>query len=386
MKAREVPETLQVSRTAGLRSGHGTHGLRVERLALESLAETLPQALGLTYWFDPQVANVSGSVIVRFSGRRTDRNGKPGPRECFSVEETVDVPPGAGPVSITARVGDITPGTWETTAVLLAPPTPHARACPSRSKLPPVSAVGRTAYAPVLQVHAPGAHLGAWPALVGTGALVGLFVQGILARHLHLPVARVEAVALVAAAIGLLAAKAYYAIGHYATGERSARELLSGACIQGFVLGAGATLVAGTEISALPLGTVLDLSAPGLLFGMTIGRYGCFFGGCCVGRPTAWRWGLWSSDRRVLMRRVPVQLFESTAAFALGVVALVVAWSAQLGHAELFVGAVAAYTLARQLLFPLRAVSRHTSHGWRLTIVASAGILLADVLVALVAG
>ncbi|MHB1986680.1 MAG: prolipoprotein diacylglyceryl transferase family protein [Acidimicrobiales bacterium] len=384
MNAGKRTDALRISRTAGIRSGETSSGLRVERFDWETLAETGAQALGLTYWFDPQAANVSGPATIRFSGRRADRNGKPGPRDRFSVEESLDVPPGAGPLSVTTRIRDINPGTWETTAVLVGAQAPRAR--PPRPKVAPASASGTTAYAPIIQVRAPGARFGAWPALVGIGAVVGLVVQGLLARHLHLSVARVEVVSLVAAAIGLLAAKAYYAIGHYAKGERSMRELLSGACIQGFVLGAGAALAAGTQIAGLPLGTILDLSAPGLLFGMTIGRYGCFFGGCCVGRPTASRWGLWSSDRRLWVRRVPVQLFESTAALAIGIAALAVAWNGPVGHAELFAGAMAAYTLARQLLFPLRAVSRHTSHGWRLTIVASVAALLADIVVALIVG
>jgi len=36
----------------------------------------------------------------------------------------------------------------------------------------------------------------------------------------------------------------------------------------------------------LPAGTVLDATTPGLLFGMTVGRFACFFGGCCAGRPS----------------------------------------------------------------------------------------------------
>ena len=105
---------------------------------------------------------------------------------------------------------------------------------------------------------------------------------------------------------------------------------------------------------------------------MAIGRPGCFLGGCCVGRPTASRWGLWSSDRRVAVRRIPVQLFEAAAALVLGLVALVLYLTVPLPvPGALFVGGVAAYTASRQLLFPLRREQRRTSSGRRLTLIAS---------------
>lgn len=64
-------------------------------------------------------------------------------------------------------------------------------------------------------------------------------------------------------------------------------------CIQGFVLGAIAVLLIGSRIAGQRPGVTLDITSAGLLFGMTIGRFGCFFGGCCAGRPTSSKWGLW---------------------------------------------------------------------------------------------
>lgn len=374
----------RVRRAALELMAQGAHGLRVEQFEWESVADRAPQALGITYWFDPDAAGLSGPVTIRFTGRRVSGNGKRGPRDHFTRDEMLDVIAGSGPIAVTTRVRDINPGTWQATATLLLTQSGESRSRSPRPKLSTMSASGATAYAPVIQVRAPGAHLGAWPTLVGAGAVVALAMQGLLAHHLHLPVVRVLAVSLVAALVGLVGAKSYYAIGHYVTGERSVRELLSGACIQGFVLGAGAALVAGTQLARLPVGTVLDATTPGLLFGMTIGRYGCLFGGCCVGRPTASRWGLWSSDRRVGIRRVPVQIFESTAALGIGLLALIAVWNASIGHAQVFVGALAAYTLARQLLFPWRAISRHTDYGRVLTLVASCAILVADIVIAAV--
>ncbi|WP_341252276.1 prolipoprotein diacylglyceryl transferase family protein [Euzebya pacifica] len=158
-------------------------------------------------------------------------------------------------------------------------------------------------------------------------------------------------------------------------------------CIQGFVIAAIATVLVGAPLAGLAVLTLLDVTAPALLFGMTIGRVGCLLGGCCVGRPTASRWGMWSSDRRLGMRRIPIQLLESSTALALGVVAAAVVWTgASQPAGATFVGSMAAYTLARQLLFPLRAGARRTTHGRVITLVVSALVFTAAVAAVIAAG
>src|SRR5260370_633651 len=118
---------------------------------------------------------------------------------------------------------------------------------------------------------------------------------------------------------------------------------LEGWCIQGFI--AGATLAAAILLVVLhmPAGVFLDVTTPGLLVAMAVGRVGCFFAGCCGGPPTASRWGVWSSDQRVGARRIPTQLLELMLALSLGLGVLV----AVLGHGSaggaFFVGGLAAY-------------------------------------------
>jgi phosphatidylglycerol---prolipoprotein diacylglyceryl transferase len=210
---------------------------------------------------------------------------------------------------------------------------------------------------------------------LGLGAATALAVQALLAAHARLAVTRLLLVSLVACVIGLIGAKLYFLAGHYLGGRRP--DLLTdGMCIQGFVLGAVGALVVGARATGVPVGDLLDVSAPGLLFGMTIGRFGCFFGGCCAGRPTRSRWGLWSSDRRLGMRRIPVQLLESAVALVVGLAALLAVWAATPRPAGVvFVGAIAAYTLGRQLLFPLRAGPRYTAYG-RTLVMALAGLVI----------
>lgn len=362
--------------------------LEFASFSCESLAEAEPRALGFTYWFEATPAGEPYDVAVRFVGRRSDVRGRPGPRDQFEVVRTVSsVIPGSGPIALTTRVTDIATGKWNVTAI----PKPLPRGDPAAAEasrtgaatgMSIASAMGVVGFAPLVKVQAPGAQLGAWPSLVGVGAVVALAAQSALAAQRGLPVAPITVISLFACLVGLFGAKAYYLVTH--PGEK--RSLLTiGMSLQGFVLVAIGTLVVGSAVAGLPTLLVLDVTAPGLLLGMTIGRLGCFFGGCCVGRPTGARWGLWSSDRTLGTRRIPVQLFESAMAGALAIasVAVVVA-SMQLQPGLVFIASISAYVLGRQFLFPLRSIARASKHGRAVTMVVATLMLFAAAVTALV--
>lgn len=358
--------------------------LRITQQGCEAVSGMEPQALGLTYSFAAADDGEPYSVTIRFEGRRMGLTRRPGPHDTFERSTTVEpVMPGSGLVTVTARVVDIPPGQWQ----VIARPVrnPHSRGATSRAPtLSTESATGRTAWAPVVQVRAPGVRLGAWPALVSTGAVIALFVQALLASRSHLPTVRLLAVSLLASLVGVVGAKTYYLMLH--PGERR-RWLYTGMCIQGFVLAAIGTLAAGAWIAGLSIRTALDVSTPGLLLGMMVGRFGCFLGGCCAGRPTASRWGLWSSDRRVGVRRIPAQLLEAGLAAALAAIGLVllVATKAANPPGVVFVGTMATYILGRQLLFPLRGLPRQTRYGRVIALIAAGVVLTADLLTAVLA-
>jgi len=78
---------------------------------------------------------------------------------------------------------------------------------------------------------------------------------------------------------------------------------------------AGATLVALWRIRArgLPLWTTADCLAPGIALGHVFGRLGCFFNGCCHGRPSDAAWAM-RFPKGVIPGDVPVhpaQLYEA---------------------------------------------------------------------------
>lgn len=374
-------------RVPAARSRNSDQTLQVVQLNCSGMEGVTPQALGFTYWFDAKPAGAPYSVTIRFSGTRQGIEGKATSSDRFSVLRTVDrVIPGSGRVALTTRVLDIEQGEWQITAEPVLPGSkakaPQAFVA-RRTTLPSASTSGTTSFAPVVRVRAPGVRLGAWPALVLTGAVVALVLQAVLAQHRGLPTLRLLAVSLIASVVGIVGAKLYYLATHR---DEDRGLLVTGMSIQGFVLGAIAAVILGGLLVGIPIGQYLDVLAPGLLFGMAIGRLGCFFGGCCAGKATGSRWALWSSDRTIGVRRIPVQLVESAVAGALAVLATgAVWWGRPAVDGAVFVAAIAGYTFARQLLFPLRGIPRTTAHGRVATMVVMGLILVLDLAVAVLA-
>ncbi|MET9833999.1 prolipoprotein diacylglyceryl transferase family protein [Streptomyces sp. NPDC006385] len=344
------------------------------------IAEADPQGLGATYWFEAHPSAAPYSVTIRFSGTRIPVDGEPRTDDSFERIERVDgITAGMGRIAVTTRAQGIRSGTWRVTAtpvVQIGTQTGTTGTAPKPAALPRTVTTAATRLAPL--VRGPGVRPFVWPALVGLGTVVAITVQAALLARANLDVAAAVMISMVASMVGFLGAKFYYLALH----RRHPRHFVTaGTCIQGFLLGAIGTLTVAAAVFGLPAGAFLDATTPGLFFAMAIGRPGCFFGGCCAGRPTNSRWALWSSDRRLGIRRYPVQLVEAAVALLLGVatLALVLAVNPPVGGA-VFAGAVATYTFIRQLLFPLRADPR-TPRGRGLTIAVSTAVIIAAVAV-----
>ncbi len=302
--------------------------------------------------------------------------------ETFVHEERIDqVVPGSGPVSLTSWIYGLAPGEWSVTGELLRPVSsvsrdrhtarrPHISAEP----LMPTSwswrrwALSASTGTPVKTrwamlaplVGRPAVMPGIWPAMGTLGIIVALATQAALLTRAGLSVGRPWIASLIVLVASLVAAKLWYAALH----PGPWRDWIGGWSVDGFVFVAPPVAVLSLLALHLPLGTFLDASTPGIFFGVAIGRIGCFFTGCCGGRCTASRWGVWSSDRRIGARRVPTQLLESAAGLLLGLVSLALVLAHVPGiEGAVFVAAFGAYSLVRQGLLRLRAERREFS--WR---------------------
>lgn len=356
------------------------------------------ESLSVTHWFDSGKGGDPYTAKVRFAGRRRGISRKSTARDTFVTEETIEgVVPGSGPVSISTLVDDLTPGEWDVTADLVGippragGPQPFA-ANPTRpATLPRATwswrrwALSDGALTPV-QTHwwpwarftrRPAVIHGSWTGLIAIGVVAGVLLQTTLLGRENVSVASAVAVDVPALLTGLLGAKVWQ-LARQPRSHRRASQ--AGWSVDGLLVGAPAAGVAVMLALNLPIGEFLDASAPGLFFGVAIGRLGCFFTGCCAGRCTRSRWGIWSSDRRVGARRIPTQLLESAAGLLIGLatLALVLAPLASFPGA-VFIAALAAYVLVRQGLLALRSEPHTFSIRPQLTAAAASLLLLADI-------
>ncbi|MDZ4266818.1 MAG: prolipoprotein diacylglyceryl transferase family protein [Mycobacterium sp.] len=278
-----------------------------------------------------------------------------------------------GRFAFTHRITGVPPGLWDVTIARQGRGAARERA--QRNIV---------ASRPTLTAYGPAVRIWSWPALVAVGAALALGVQAWLLARTGANVAAGLSISIISFIVGVIGARLWYLAVHR---QHLRRFLHAGACIQGFLLSALATLAVGGALTGIGAAQLLDATTPGLFLGMALGRPGCFLTGCCAGRPTASRWGLWSSDRVLAVRRVPVQLWEAAVALLIGITTLIVTLTVGLPvPGALFVGAVATYTAARQLLFPFRA-DAHTPRGRRMTLAVCLAVLAADIaIVAVVSG
>lgn len=405
--AQVFPPPAPAGALPGAANAQSDASIRADNDAKSLIEIAAQEVLAVTYWFDPAPRPDPYSVLVRFSGRRADVEGPLQSGDRFVHDEMIaEVIPGSGPVSVTARVRDINPGAWLVTAQIQGSGrATHGRRAHRNTAPVASSGVSDVAEYPFLPklwrrwtptsgssfetsepvhthlapfVRAPGIIPLSWMTLVTIGMAVAVAMQYVLVARMHLDAASVLGSTLASIGIGILGAKAWYVIKH-----RQERRF-DGWCIQGFIVAASLMALLLYTFQRQQTGMILDATAPGLLFGLAIGRLGCFFAGCCGGPPTASRWGVWSSDQRIGARRVPTQLLESALALALGAVAVAIFINRGGIGGAIFAGALAAYTLGRQGILTLRAEPSLTKLAVPVTAVVSASVLVIAVITAVV--
>jgi phosphatidylglycerol:prolipoprotein diacylglycerol transferase len=358
-------------------------------------ADALPQGLTATFGFDSGQASGPYPATVRFSGQRLDVTSPRDRGDGFVHEEAIDqVVPRSGPVSISARVYGVNAGEWSVQAELLSPPLEtakvrlYSRSSPPRSQpLEPARWSWRRWRLVEVSPHPlksrwsrvvlldpiPAVIPGSWTGLVTLGVVIGFIFQALLLPREGLAFGTVLPVSLLAVVAGVTGGKLWFIALNWRTWRTS---LGDGFCIQGALAGAVAVGVGAVALIHVPIGLLLDTTAPGLFVGIAVGRLGCFFTGCCAGRPSSSWFAVWSSDRRVGARRLPTQPLESLAALCIGLAGLVLLLRYRLAvPGAIFVASMAAYTLCRQFILRLRGERRRSTRASDVIAVAAALVL-----------
>ncbi len=212
-------------------------------------------------------------------------------------------------------------------------------------------------------------QIGAFP--IGTYGLMltlGFMAGMYLARHLGKEDGlEPDALADISIAVllgGILGSKLLMIVvdmihGESLAGVLSLSTLRAGGAIHGGVILGLLTFFWRMRKLKLPFRPTMDALTPGLALGQAIGRWGCFFAGCCFGTECQAPWAVTFTSPEISqgtpldMPLHPVQLYNSLANF------LVVGLLLLIGRKRRFKGQVAAS------YFLLEGLGRTITESWR---------------------
>src|SRR5712671_3167648 len=132
--------------------------------------------------------------------------------------------------------------------------------------------------------------------LLAAAYLLGLKLAMVRAQARGLDAARVLDLGIYIIISALIGAKLLLVVTDFRSFKGNPKELLtlarSGGVFYGGLILAVAVALWYIRRAGLPLWTTCDVFAPGIALGHVVGRFGCFFAGCCYGRPTSVPWAI----------------------------------------------------------------------------------------------
>jgi phosphatidylglycerol---prolipoprotein diacylglyceryl transferase len=136
--------------------------------------------------------------------------------------------------------------------------------------------------------------------LLAAAYLLGLQLAIVRGRRRHLDQARVLDLGIYIIISALIGAKLLLLVVDFHTYVENPRELLtlarSGGVFYGGLIVAVIVALWYIRRIGLPLWTTCDVFAPGIALGHVVGRLGCFFAGCCYGKPANVPWAITFTD------------------------------------------------------------------------------------------
>lgn len=231
-----------------------------------------------------------------------------------------------------------------------------------------------------------GVNVPSYTAMLYFGCTVGVFAGAAVAGAAGLDPSRVGLATILLLIPALAGARLWFVLEHWSVYRREPRRIWrrseGGAALHGGLLLSVVVSVPLLALLEIPFWTFWDAASFTMLVGLIFTRVGCLMNGCCAGRVTSGRLGVWLPDQRgVWARRIPTPLLEA------GWAALVLAGAALARAGRPFAGAVflgvlAAYGAGRLLLEPTRTSAG--SAGSRANIAVSALLIFGASIAAVV--
>jgi phosphatidylglycerol:prolipoprotein diacylglycerol transferase len=171
--------------------------------------------------------------------------------------------------------------------------------------------------------------------LLAAAYLLGLQLALKRAKSRHLDSTRVMDLGIYIIISALVGAKLLLLVTDFQTFKSNPGELLNllreGGVFYGGLIVAVVVALWYIRRVGLPLWTTCDVFAPGIALGHVVGRFGCFFAGCCFGKPTSVPWAITFTDpfaaanvgTPLNVPLHPTQLYEAGAEFLILIVLLV---------------------------------------------------------------
>src|SRR5437588_1989591 len=136
--------------------------------------------------------------------------------------------------------------------------------------------------------------------LLAAAYLLGLQFALVRARKRGLDANRVMDLGIYIIISALVGAKLLLLVTDFQTFRSNPAELFNllregGVFYGGLIVAVSVALFYIRKVG-LPLWTTCDVFAPGIALGHVIGRFGCFFAGCCYGKPTTVPWAITFRD------------------------------------------------------------------------------------------
>ena len=154
---------------------------------------------------------------------------------------------------------------------------------------------------------------------IGLGFLAALFLSRRRAQQAGIDPDRVQNLVVLCLFFGLLGARAVYIAFNWDFYRSNPLEVIrfdhGGLVFYGGLLTGAAGAWVYLRWHRMPVGKILDVVTPPMVLAHAIGRLGCFFNGCCYGKPTDLPWGI--VFRGEDFPRHPSQIYESAFLFLL---------------------------------------------------------------------
>jgi len=141
-----------------------------------------------------------------------------------------------------------------------------------------------------------------WGIMVALGFAIGMWYAIRRAKRMGFPVKDIYDVSIVVIVSAIVGSRIWFVITHLSEFSGNWLDIInpfqsggfgiSGMSMVGGVVAAIVSSLVFCLIRKINFFEIGDVTMPNFLLGMFIGRFGCFFNGCCFGVPTKLFWGV----------------------------------------------------------------------------------------------